>query len=362
MQRGFIRCIHERNVNSAFANAMRWLLHSGDSSGSRAGAVLVSPGPVITSYAAPTERVLFSPMRDANPFFHLFESLWMLAGSNDVAWPTQFNSTFGQFSDDGKVFHGAYGYRWRHYFGYDQLKLIVEELQRNPETRRAVLSMWDGGCWGEDNPGDLHKAIEKGSKDVPCNTNVFFRLQGERPRDGLRLDMMVNCRSNDVIWGAYGANAVHFSMLHEFIAAAVGARVGVYYQNSFNFHAYTDRFPVERFQAMAEDANQHDFYADGMVRPGPLVSTPADRWLIDLHAFMELSEAEGDETHTFGDPFFNGVAIPMLRAWRAHKRKEYVTALRSAEEITASDWRRACIMWLERRRLKHESKGSGNAG
>jgi hypothetical protein len=47
--------------------------------------VLVSQTPVVTCYSAPTQRVLFSPMRDANPFFHLMEALWMLAGRDDVA-------------------------------------------------------------------------------------------------------------------------------------------------------------------------------------------------------------------------------------------------------------------------------------
>jgi hypothetical protein len=48
--------------------------------GSRAGDVLVAPHPVMSVTSIPTERVLFDPARDANPFFHLFESLWMLAG------------------------------------------------------------------------------------------------------------------------------------------------------------------------------------------------------------------------------------------------------------------------------------------
>src|SRR4051812_29373079 len=180
------------NVNEALSEGLNWLKAAGVRSPSRNGDVLVSPVPVVTEYAYPTERVLFSPLRDANPFFHFFEALWMLAGQRDLTWPLYFNKGFGAYSDDGVTLHGAYGYRWREWFGVDQLELIVNDLSASPDSRRAVLAMWDGEF-------DLEKAAE-GGKDVPCNTTAFFDR-----RDG-RLNMMVCCRSNDIYWGAYGAN------------------------------------------------------------------------------------------------------------------------------------------------------------
>ena len=50
--------------------------------------------------------------------------------------------------------------------------------------------------------------------------------------------MSIVNRSNDMIWGAYGANAVHMSMLLEYMAAMTGFQVGIYYQISNNLHAY----------------------------------------------------------------------------------------------------------------------------
>jgi hypothetical protein len=52
------------------------------------------------------------------------------------------------------------------------------------------------------------------------------------------LDLTVCCRSNDAIWGAHGANAVHFSVLQEYLAARIGVGVGTMYQWSNNYHAY----------------------------------------------------------------------------------------------------------------------------
>src|SRR5580692_11203956 len=69
--------------------------------------------PFITVYSKPQEYVLFNRDRDANPFFHFMESLWILAGNSDVSTLAKYNGQIAQFSDDGKVFHAPYGYRMR---------------------------------------------------------------------------------------------------------------------------------------------------------------------------------------------------------------------------------------------------------
>jgi hypothetical protein len=100
--------------------------------------VLVSQTPVVTCYSAPTQRVLFSPMRDANPFFHFMEALWMLAGRDDVA--SRYASTARSASSamTASAIWGAYGSRWRKWFGHDQLDLIIRRVAQL--TRRAAAA------------------------------------------------------------------------------------------------------------------------------------------------------------------------------------------------------------------------------
>ncbi len=214
-----------RNVHWLLPEAMRYIQSRGVERDSRNGLVLQAPTPVSSVYERPDERVEFHEERDSNPFFHLLESLWMLDGRRDVAWLSQFNSNIGRYSDDGSVFHGAYGWRWRQAFDLDQIKIIAQALLKNPDDRRQVLQMWSA-------PDDLGVS----SKDIPCNLLAVF---GVSPLDG-RLDMIVYNRSNDTIWGCYGANAVHFSVLHEWMAAAVGRPLGTYTQVSFNWHLYLE--------------------------------------------------------------------------------------------------------------------------
>jgi hypothetical protein len=344
--------IHAENVNVALSEGISYLLAVGTQESSRNGTVLVAPGPVCTTYYRPTERVLFSPMRDANPFFHLFESLWMLAGRNDLAYPLRFAKNIGNYSDDGKTLWGAYGWRWREFFGYDQLYAIIGELRKNPSSRRCVLAMWNGmdtdGCdcggVGTGVQPDHHVAIRDG-KDVPCNTHAYFDV-----RDG-KLNMTVCCRSNDIIWGAYGANAVHFSILLEYMALMIGVEVGVYRQISNNFHAYTDLFNLEKLRELANDADETNFY-DGPMQKVPLMLTDADPdgWHDDLRRMVRIDGIPND--NGWNTPFFSTVARPMFLAHDAWRDKDYGVALNYVNRIQADDWRIACKAWITRRMLK----------
>src|SRR5271155_5436186 len=116
-----------RNVNDALKQALLALEAHGVRETSRNGEVLVFPEPVTITYTRPTERVLFSPMRDANPWLHLMESLGFLAANPDLEWYAYFSKNIRNYSDNGKTLWGNYGVRWREWFDYDQLPLIVKE-------------------------------------------------------------------------------------------------------------------------------------------------------------------------------------------------------------------------------------------
>ena len=109
--------IDVRNVNEALPLGIAYLRRHGVWEDTRAGRALVAPCPVATVYAHPRERVMFSGLRDANPFFHLMESLWQLAGRRDAAFPNNFVRDFGErFAEPDGNIHDAHGYRWRHAF------------------------------------------------------------------------------------------------------------------------------------------------------------------------------------------------------------------------------------------------------
>lgn len=312
-----MQVIHATNVNDAFVKGAALLRNYGVKSNSRAGPVTTMPVPVTTVYTFPTERVLFNAHRDANPFFHFFEALWMLNGMDDATWLDQFVGDFSvRFAEEGGIQWGAYGHRWRNHFNHDQLDGIVDLLTANPDDRRAVIQMWDVD-W------DLGTNV----KDVPCNTHIYPRIVNGR------LDITVCCRSNDMIWGAYGSNMVHFSMLQEYLAGRIGVDVGLYYQISNNMHVYD------------ATADKLDAPFNGDAYPGTEpMGNDWDEWDADLAAFFYDSTY-----HSYTNEWFNNTVYPM---WMAHKFKKegnMLDALSQANNIKAPDWRLAAIQWLERR-------------
>jgi hypothetical protein len=343
-------CIRARNVNDAWQQAKALLNSRHIERPSRVGDVWEYPEPVTTRYERPAERVLFDPLRDANPFFHFMEGLWTLAGRNDATWLAQFNKRVMEFSDDGVTWHDAYGYRWRKYFDMiggaeedftDQLPKIIRMLKRSHDERRAVLQMWDP-------VEDLERPELKA---LPCNLCVCFKI-----REG-RLTMTVMNRSNDIVWGAYGSNVVVFSMLQEYIAVHVGVPMGEYYQVSDSWHAYTERWEAYGGNVIRTG---DDYYASGLVKPYPLVEDPSC-WDDELQHWMEASAgSESDDKYQYRNSVFPKVAWPLLTAHRFYRQGDLVNAIRVVnQQCAATDWQAAAREWLLRRWNKRQQRQSG---
>lgn len=328
--------IQARNVHQAFAKTMNLLRTDGVFRQSRNGSVTMFKQPVVTQYEFPMERVIFWPQRDANPFFHIYESLWMLDGRNDVAGVARYAKQMAEYSDDGETLRGAYGHRWRKHFEFDQLEQIIAQLKANHNDRRAVLSMFDA-----------KHDLGHNTKDIPCNISATFQIGV----DG-RLDMMVFNRSNDIIWGAYGANAVHFSVLQEYIALNVGVHVGRYWQVSANFHAYDNVFVglnEKQPNSWPEGASP---YQGGYAT----VIAMSDPKNLDTMISTLLNYADTGETKHIGafigNPWFN-VMINLLQSHRIYKSvpgpERFDLALDPLRLFPNVDWVVAAREWINRR-------------
>jgi len=323
-----MQSIYARGVSEALFLGQQTLFSSGKEVNTRNGLALEFPTPVVTTYTHSRERVLFYPERDANPYFHLMESLWMLAGRNDVDWISQFNGRIDTYSDDGKTFHGAYGYRWRNWFGMDQLETIKFRLATYHNDRRAVLGIWDPHQ-------DLVQTND--GRDYPCNTQIYFWERNEK------LNMTVTNRSNDMIWGAYGANAVHMSVLLEYMAGMLGHAVGTYYQFSNNLHAYVN--VLEKLENIQPDYEPYLTLADdGLSYNPPALIDDADSFDEELLDWFK------DESRTeYNNSYLSTTCSPMRSSWKCWKSKNFNDAFYHANNIEDRAWRKACVEWLQRR-------------
>jgi len=311
--------IHGRNVPLAYVEGFWKFRAMATSTDTRNGEVMVLPEPVYLTIDFPDERVLTDPVRDANPFFHVMEFVWMMAGSNDAHWLSQFNKRMMDYADDG-ILRGAYGWRWAN--PSPQLPDTISLLQTTPETRQAVLTMWD----------PVYDGARASTSDRPCNTTIYFKV-----RETDDLDMCVMNRSNDYVWGMMGANAVHLTLLHEFVAKASGYKLGEYHVFSNNVHIYTG---LPKFEEIYNTVEKHNIYmGPKRVHPFPVIN-----YMGDFPLFMRECQDFLEGGSNFKSEWLQYVAYPMRMAYLDRAKRGYWI-----QEIAAEDWRRAAREWHERR-------------
>ena len=328
-----MKTINAFSIDEALRLGIDLLKTEGIETESRGMRVLEIPEPVATTYHIPHNRVCFSPDRNANPFFHIMEAMWILQGRKDVKFLCEFNKRMAEYSDNGETFHAPYGYRLRVQHGIDQIEDVINLLSKKPDTRQAVMSIWDAVY-------DLGTV----SKDIPCNDMLMFKI-----REGV-LHMTVCNRSNDMLWGAYGANIVQFSFIQEYIASALGIGMGPYTQVSDSFHVYLDGPGGELWDKMkdATIAIPDGMYAQSLLQIGENI----EDFNADLKRYFDYYDREGryvpTESMVFRTAYFQRVISPLLAAWHYYKQGKYSTAMSCARAISCVQWGRACKAWLER--------------
>lgn len=161
--------------------------------------------------------VLTSKPRKLGYRFMAAEAAWILSGDDKVDTISPFSKEISKFSDDGKVFAGAYGPKI-----LDQLDYVVDALKQDRDTRQAVLTIW------RENPGP--------SKDVPCTVSVQWLV-----RDG-KLHCVDTMRSSD-LWLGHPYDVFNFSMLSLYVlldlrAAGVELELGDLFLQAGSKHVY----------------------------------------------------------------------------------------------------------------------------
>jgi thymidylate synthase len=218
---------------------------------------------VATVFRYPERMVHIVPGRRWNPFLALSESLWVLAGRDDVAALTPYNKNILQFSDDGVKMSGAYGERIA-----DQIENVIQRLQADPNDRRAQLLIW------------RIEDLTTDSNDPPCNSILTFKL-----RNG-RLHLTIYCRSNDIHWGLYAINQAEFSFLLQYIAARLGVKIGIQTHISNSLHLYKDG-PAHRITRRMMD--EYESPLPRLPKPGPLFKglLPHDVLIGELNQILD---------------------------------------------------------------------------
>ena len=337
--------ITARNTNRLARQFYPLIAEHGQAMPSRNGPVLRMPRTTTVQITNPDERVHFCPVRNANPFFHLFEAMAMFVALNDGPFLGYFAKNMLSFMDEGEnTFNAFYGTRMH---AGNQFINALRAVDTDTTTRRAYVDMWK--------IDDLTKA----TKDTACNVGMLFSVGPE----GL-LEMTTFNRSNDGIWGGIcGANIVHFSFFQEFAAIFTGFRLGQWDHLSANLHVYTENPQwIKLRQHHLENSEmevEHDYCAGVTIQPLTTQEhATSGVFMSELNRFMQYCltvQRKGEELMRVvqcntGHTFIDHVLRPMFIAWVQHKNGFNLTQiLNTLQNMPAgNDWRLAAELWMNR--------------
>lgn len=173
---------------------------------------------IVLKISNPRDRIASEEWRKMNVGFAIVDALSHIVGDNTLGPLTQFVPSFVNHSTNGRTIDGSYGNRIH---TNEQLGMLIELLKKNPQTRRAALSIYMG-------PVDLAGG---GGKNTPCTLGFHFLV-----RNG-RLNMKVMMRSNDILLG-FTNDIFTFTFLHEYVSVQTGIPMGDYIHYASSFHLY----------------------------------------------------------------------------------------------------------------------------
>ncbi len=168
----------------------------------------------------------------------IHELVWFLRGDTNIAYLKEHGvSIWDEWADEQGDLGPVYGRQWRAWptadgGTVDQIRWVVDEIRRNPDSRRLIVSAW--------NVGELPKMAL-----MPCHTLFQFYVA-----DG-KLSCQLYQRSGDIFLGV-PFNIASYALLTHMVAHVCGLGVGDFVHTLGDAHLYSNHVEQARLQLTRE--------------------------------------------------------------------------------------------------------------
>jgi thymidylate synthase len=200
----------------------------------------------------------------------IYELLWFLRGDTNVKYLNEHGVTiWDEWADaDGNLgrVYGAQWCDWRTTDGsaINQIDRVIEQIQKNPDSRRLIVSAW--------NVGEIEKMALP-----PCHALFQFFVQ-----DG-ELSCQLYQRSADLFLGV-PFNIASYALLTMMIAQVTGLKPGTFVHTFGDLHLYSNHLEQAKLQLTRE--------------PRPLPAMKLNPAVKNIHDFkFEDFTLEGYDPH-----------------------------------------------------------------
>ena len=168
----------------------------------------------------------------------VYELLWFLRGDTNVRYLQEHGvSIWDDWADPAGELGPVYGHQWRSWptpgGGHiDQISQVLDEIRRNPDSRRLMVSAW--------NVADIPQMAL-----APCHALFqFYVAEG-------RLSCQLYQRSADAFLGV-PFNIASYALLTLMVAQVTGYQPGEFIHTFGDAHLYTNHLDAARLQLSRE--------------------------------------------------------------------------------------------------------------
>lgn len=175
----------------------------------------------------------------------IYELLWFLQGSTNVRYLQEHGvRIWNEWADEQGELGPVYGHQWRSWPDYDggsidQIKIILDQLKNNPNSRRMLVSAW--------NVAEVNKMALP-----PCHTMFQFYVAPPQTEGDLpRLSLQLYQRSADTFLGV-PFNIASYALLCMMMAQVCGMKPGDFIHTTGDTHLYLNHLEQARLQLTRE--------------------------------------------------------------------------------------------------------------
>jgi len=169
-----------------------------------------------------------------------YELLWMLRGDTNIAYLKAHGvSIWDEWADQKGDLGPIYGRQWRAWAApcgrvIDQISEVVEAIQRDPSSRRLIVSAW--------NPAELPSMAL-----APCHCLFQFYVSAGSAGEPQKLSCQLYQRSADVFLGL-PFNIASYALLTTMVAHVTGLDLGDFVHSLGDAHLYENHLRQARLQ------------------------------------------------------------------------------------------------------------------
>ena len=174
----------------------------------------------------------------------IYELLWFLKGDTNIKYLNENGvRIWNEWADENGDLGPVYGFQWRNWNGdnIDQIKELIDNLKKNPNSRRMLVSAWNPSVL-PDTSKSFNENISQGKAALPpCHVLFQFYVN-----DG-KLSCQLYQRSADIFLGV-PFNIASYSLFTLMIAQVCGYMPGDFIHTFGDAHIYTNHFDQVKLQ------------------------------------------------------------------------------------------------------------------